>query len=101
MVISMDRNKLVWNTSFPSLTVCPHKRIDELKVEEYILTKQRSCRFNYEAEEMMTVPIYSFGLCLSECRMFFALRVCGCVPHFYRNRWWSKVKVEIDNLLRN
>lgn len=37
MVISMDRNKLVWNTSFPSLTVCPHKRIDELKVEEYIL----------------------------------------------------------------
>ncbi|KMY95679.1 uncharacterized protein Dsimw501_GD17905 [Drosophila simulans] len=236
MVISMDRNKLVWNTSFPSLTVCPHKRIDELKVEEYILahpdqflseegsrlqyrilmsfatpvrparqttfgashtqmrgviyetqtefgichsvnsmvarynsfeywrsgdwslmdhgdrvtvhpldgeiyaqiinlstaydvyfhgagdvpsiskqrytfpesdyttvelialeiftneearafsTKQRSCRFNYEAEEMMTVPIYSFGLCLSECRMFFALRVCGCVPHFYRNR---------------
>ncbi|KAH8358292.1 hypothetical protein KR084_011838 [Drosophila pseudotakahashii] len=260
MVISMDRNKLVWNTSFPSLTVCPHKRIDELKVEEYILahpdqflseedqedfrdfivklasltyenletlplnksygipsykyldllyelkwafepeissgaavkmfiyethtefgichsvnslvarynsfdywrsgdwslmdhgdrvtvhpldgeiyaqiinlstaydvyfhgagdvpsiskqrytfpesdyttvelialeiytneearaTKQRSCRFNYEADEMMTVPIYSFGLCLSECRMFFALRVCGCIPHFYRNR---------------
>ncbi|KAH8252784.1 hypothetical protein KR032_001892 [Drosophila birchii] len=262
MVISMDRNKLVWNTSFPSLTVCPHKRIDELKVEEYILahpeqfeseedqedfrdfivklasltydnletlplnksygipsnkyldllyelkwpfepeissgaavkmfiyetqtefgichsvnslvarynsfdywrsgdwsildhgdrvtvhpldgeiyaqiinlstaydvyfhgagdvpsiskqrytfpesdyttvelialeiytneearafnTKQRSCRFNYEAEDMMTVPIYSFGLCLSECRMFFALRVCGCIPHFYRNR---------------
>ncbi|KAH8401874.1 hypothetical protein KR009_008347 [Drosophila setifemur] len=262
MVISMDRNKLVWNTSFPSLTVCPHKRIDELKVEEYILThpeqfeseedqddfrdfivklasltydnletlplnksfgissakyldllyelkwpfepeissgaavkmfiyetqtefgichsvnslvarynsfdywrsgdwsimdhgdrvtvhpldgeiyaqiinlstaydvyfhgagdvpsiskqrytfpesdyttvelialeiytneearafntKQRSCRFNYEAEDMLTVPIYSFGLCLSECRMFFALRVCGCIPHFYRNR---------------
>ncbi|KPU76597.1 uncharacterized protein Dana_GF13278 [Drosophila ananassae] len=262
MVISMDRNKLVWNTSFPSLTVCPHKRIDELKVEEYILThpeqfeseedqedfrdfivklasltydnletlplnksfgipsskyldllyelkwpfepeissgaavkmfiyetqtefgichsvnslvarynsfdywrsgdwslmdhgdrvtvhpldgeiyaqiinlstaydvyfhgagdvpsiskqrytfpesdyttvelialeiytneearafntKQRSCRFNYEAEDMLTVPIYSFGLCLSECRLFFALRVCGCVPHFYRNR---------------
>ncbi|TMW49501.1 hypothetical protein DOY81_005420, partial [Sarcophaga bullata] len=38
MVISMDRNKLVWNTSFPSLTVCPHKRIDELKVDEYIMT---------------------------------------------------------------
>ncbi|XP_044317833.1 sodium channel protein Nach isoform X2 [Drosophila rhopaloa] len=261
MVISMDRNKLVWNTSFPSLTVCPHKRIDELKVEEYILShpdqflseedqedfrdfivklasltydnletlplnksygipgvqyldllyelkwpfepdissgtavkmyiyetqtefgichsvnslvaryntlnywrsgewnlldhgdrvtvhpldgeiyaqiinlstaydvyfhgagdvpsiskqrytfpesdyttveimaleiytneearafsaKQRSCRFIYEAEDMLTVPIYSFGLCLSECRMFFALQVCGCVPHFYRN----------------
>ncbi|XP_023297397.2 sodium channel protein Nach isoform X1 [Lucilia cuprina] len=261
MVISMDRNKLVWNTSFPSLTVCPHKRIDELKVEEYIMshpdifsspedeegfkdfveklarlsydniehlpmnktygitsdkyldllyelkwqfepeissgaavkmfiyetqtefgichsvnslvarynsyeywknnewdlldhgervtvhpldgeiyaqiinlstaydvyfhssgdipsitkqrytfpetdyttvelialeistdeaakafsTKQRKCRFKYEAEEMLTAPIYSFGLCLAECRLFLALRVCSCVPHFYRN----------------
>lgn len=36
MVISMDRNKLFWNTSFPSLTVCPHKRIDEGKVEYYM-----------------------------------------------------------------
>ncbi|XP_017018772.1 sodium channel protein Nach [Drosophila kikkawai] len=274
MVISMDRNKLVWNTSFPSLTVCPHKRIDELKVEEYILahpeqfeseedqedfrdfivklasltydnletlplnksygipsnkyldllyelkwpfepeissgaavkmfiyetqtefgichsvnslvarynsfdywrsgdwsildhgdrvtvhpldgeiyaqiinlstaydvyfhgagdvpsiskqrytfpesdyttvelialeiytneearafnTKQRSCRFNYEAEEMMTVPIYSFGLCLSECRMFFALRVCGCIPHFYRNRLRNGRKLPVCGL---
>ncbi|KAM7344130.1 pickpocket 9 [Cochliomyia hominivorax] len=261
MVISMDRNKLVWNTSFPSLTVCPHKRIDELKVEEYIMShsdifttdedkegfkdfvdklarlsydnieqlptnktygipsdnyldliyelkwqfepeissgaavkmyiyetqtefgichsvnslvarynsyeywrsnswdildhgervtvhpldgeiyaqiinlstaydvyfhssgdipsitkqrytfpetdyttvelialeittdeaakafsaKQRKCRFKYEAEEMQTVPIYSFGLCLAECRLFLALKVCHCVPHFYRN----------------
>ncbi|XP_020800368.1 sodium channel protein Nach [Drosophila serrata] len=274
MVISMDRNKLVWNTSFPSLTVCPHKRIDELKVEEYILahpeqfeseedqedfrdfivklasltydnletlplnksfgipsnkyldllyelkwpfepeissgaavkmfiyetqtefgichsvnslvarynsfdywrsgdwsildhgdrvtvhpldgeiyaqiinlstaydvyfhgagdvpsiskqrytfpesdyttvelialeiytneearafnTKQRSCRFNYEAEDMMTVPIYSFGLCLSECRMFFALRVCGCIPHFYRNRLRNGRKLPVCGL---
>ncbi|XP_017479443.1 PREDICTED: uncharacterized protein LOC108368989, partial [Rhagoletis zephyria] len=263
MVISMDRNKLVWNTSFPSLTVCPHKRIDELKVEEYMdthpetfesvedredfrifidklarltyenietlprnksfgipgnkyldllyelkwnfepemssgaavqmfiyetltefgichsvnslvarynsyeywkgndwnflehgdrvtvhpldgeiyaqiinlstaydvyfhgagdipniskqrytfpesdyttvelialeiytaeearafTTTQRKCRYQYEAEEMQTAPIYSFGLCLAECRMFFALKVCGCVPHFYRNHF--------------
>lgn len=36
MVISMDRNKFVWNTSFPSLTVCPHKRIDEIKLDEYM-----------------------------------------------------------------
>ncbi|XP_011293257.1 sodium channel protein Nach [Musca domestica] len=262
MVISMDRNKLVWNTSFPSLTVCPHKRIDELKVEEYIIsnpdifvseedkegfkvfidklahlsyenidqlplnnsygiesdqyldllyelkwhfepeissgaavkmfiyetqtefgtchsvnslvarynsyeywkskqwnllhhgarvtvhpldgeiyaqiinlstaydvffhssgdipsitkqrytfpetdyttvelialeiytaeagkafsTKQRKCRFIYEAENMLTVPVYSFGMCMAECRMFLALKVCNCVPHFYRNR---------------
>ena len=36
IVISMDRNKLVWNTSFPSLTLCPHKRLDEIKIEEYM-----------------------------------------------------------------
>ncbi|KNC33395.1 hypothetical protein FF38_09873, partial [Lucilia cuprina] len=48
-------------------------------------TKQRKCRFKYEAEEMLTAPIYSFGLCLAECRLFLALRVCSCVPHFYRN----------------
>ncbi|XP_017477284.1 PREDICTED: sodium channel protein Nach, partial [Rhagoletis zephyria] len=48
-------------------------------------TTQRKCRYQYEAEEMQTAPIYSFGLCLAECRMFFALKVCGCVPHFYRN----------------
>lgn len=36
MVISMDRNKFVWNTSFPSLTVCPHKRIDDTKLEKYM-----------------------------------------------------------------
>lgn len=32
----MDRNKFVWNTSFPSLTVCPHKRLDDTKVDNYI-----------------------------------------------------------------
>lgn len=35
-MISMDRNKFFWNTSFPSLTVCPHKRIDDAKLEEYM-----------------------------------------------------------------
>ncbi|EAT39390.1 AAEL008809-PA [Aedes aegypti] len=36
VVISMDRNMYFWNTSFPSLTVCSHRRIDERKVEQYI-----------------------------------------------------------------
>ncbi|KAL5273579.1 hypothetical protein ACFFRR_000373 [Megaselia abdita] len=48
--------------------------------------KQRSCRFRHEAEDMMTVPVYSFGLCLMECRMKFTLKMCNCIPHFYRNR---------------
>ncbi|XP_050087150.1 sodium channel protein Nach [Anopheles aquasalis] len=35
-VISMDRNMFLWNTSFPSLTVCSLHRIDEEKLERYI-----------------------------------------------------------------
>lgn len=36
MVISMDRNKFVWNTTFPSLTVCPNAKIDDNKLEMYM-----------------------------------------------------------------
>ncbi|KAL9697993.1 hypothetical protein quinque_001434 [Culex quinquefasciatus] len=36
VVISMDRNMYFWNTSFPSLTVCTHHRIDQDKVDRYI-----------------------------------------------------------------
>lgn len=42
MVISMDRNKFVWNTSFPSLTVCPHKHIDDGKLAAYMKYEHRS-----------------------------------------------------------
>ncbi|KAG5678862.1 hypothetical protein PVAND_008493 [Polypedilum vanderplanki] len=35
-VISMDRSKFSWNTSFPSLTICSDKRIDDDKLEEYL-----------------------------------------------------------------
>uniref|UniRef100_A0A182J0T8 Dynein regulatory complex protein 9 n=1 Tax=Anopheles atroparvus TaxID=41427 RepID=A0A182J0T8_ANOAO len=35
-VISMDRNMYLWNTSFPSLTICLHRRIDEEKLAAYI-----------------------------------------------------------------
>lgn len=35
-VISMDRNMFFWNTSFPSLTICPHKKLNDLKLNKYI-----------------------------------------------------------------
>lgn len=34
-VITMDRNKFFWNTTFPSLTMCPHKKIDDNKLRRY------------------------------------------------------------------
>ena len=35
-VISMDRNMFFWNTSFPSLTICPHKKLSEIKLAKYM-----------------------------------------------------------------
>lgn len=34
-VIAMDRNKFFWNTTFPSVTLCPHGMIDDNKLNLY------------------------------------------------------------------
>lgn len=36
VVMSMDRNMFFWNTSFPSVTVCNHKRIEPKLVDIYM-----------------------------------------------------------------
>uniref|UniRef100_A0A336L920 CSON005659 protein n=1 Tax=Culicoides sonorensis TaxID=179676 RepID=A0A336L920_CULSO len=48
--------------------------------------RQRKCRFMNEDDVMMVNPVYSFNLCRMECRMRTAMKYCGCIPHFYRNR---------------
>lgn len=35
-VVSMDRNMFFWNTSFPSLTICLHKKLSDIKLAEYV-----------------------------------------------------------------
>ncbi|XP_053678217.1 uncharacterized protein LOC128728576 [Anopheles nili] len=45
---------------------------------------QRQCRFTHEGDVLMFSPVYSYNLCRIECRMRFAFKLCGCVPHFYR-----------------
>uniref|UniRef100_A0A182V6Z7 Uncharacterized protein n=1 Tax=Anopheles merus TaxID=30066 RepID=A0A182V6Z7_ANOME len=45
---------------------------------------QRQCRFTHEDEILLFSPVYSYNLCRIECRMKFAFKLCGCVPHFYR-----------------
>lgn len=39
-----------------------------------------------EDDVMIANPVYSFNLCRMECRMKMAMKYCGCIPHFYRNR---------------
>lgn len=47
---------------------------------------QRKCRFTEEARNLVTSPVYSFIICRIECRLKLALRLCNCIPHFYRRK---------------
>ena len=35
-VISMERDRFAWNTSFPAITICPSKKLSENSLEEYV-----------------------------------------------------------------
>ncbi|CAH1407456.1 unnamed protein product [Nezara viridula] len=52
--------------------------------------QQRKCRFMDESN-LETSPVYSYRLCQSECRMHLSLKLCGCIPYFYRNSGKYKV----------
>uniref|UniRef100_A0A182M0Y1 Amiloride-sensitive sodium channel n=1 Tax=Anopheles culicifacies TaxID=139723 RepID=A0A182M0Y1_9DIPT len=45
---------------------------------------QRGCRFHYESN-LTHYSIYTKGICLQECRIQLAEKLCGCIPHFYPN----------------
>lgn len=35
-VISMERDRFSWNTSFPAATICPHLKLNEILLDDYI-----------------------------------------------------------------
>ncbi|KAI8423923.1 hypothetical protein MSG28_002595, partial [Choristoneura fumiferana] len=37
-VVSMDRDMFAWNTTFPCVTICPHTRFDEKKLDVFVKT---------------------------------------------------------------
>ncbi|XP_050350373.1 sodium channel protein Nach-like [Nymphalis io] len=43
----------------------------------------RKCRFINEPISKR-YPIYSYSHCMLECRIKMILKLCGCVPHFYK-----------------
>lgn len=45
---------------------------------------QRGCRFHTESN-LTHYPFYSKNLCMSECRLELAYRLCKCIPHVYSN----------------
>lgn len=50
--------------------------------ETYI--SQRGCRFHTESN-LTHYAVYSKNLCMSECRLELAYKLCKCIPHFYYN----------------
>lgn len=46
--------------------------------------EQRGCRFHSESN-LTHFSVYSKNLCMSECRLELAYRLCKCIPHFYFN----------------
>lgn len=63
-----------------ALEIITSEDVRELKIS------QRKCRFMDEAQKLLTSPVYSFIICRSECRLKMALKLCNCIPHFYRPR---------------
>nr|CAH7718844.1 unnamed protein product [Callosobruchus chinensis] len=59
------------------LTIFSSDRTKSLSVN------QRRCRFYYESN-LRHFPVYSYVLCRMECRATLAKKLCGCIPHFYR-----------------
>ncbi|XP_052742628.1 uncharacterized protein LOC112055791 [Bicyclus anynana] len=53
---------------------------DELRYQSLRL---RKCRFTHEPISER-YPVYSYNHCILECRIKMILRLCGCVPHFYK-----------------
>ncbi|XP_058122437.1 sodium channel protein Nach [Anopheles ziemanni] len=52
---------------------------------------QRGCRFTYESN-LTHYSIYTKDICLQECRIQMAYKLCGCIPHFYPNPAGSNMK---------
>ncbi|GAB0087900.1 uncharacterized protein DMENIID0001_022620 [Sergentomyia squamirostris] len=50
-VISMDRNMFFWNTTFPAVTVCPHRQIDDEKLSKYLNENQKKFPTDEDRQE--------------------------------------------------
>ncbi|KAJ2949696.1 hypothetical protein O0L34_g15627 [Tuta absoluta] len=56
------------------------KTTDEVKAADIRL---RKCRL-LEEPISERYPVYSYNRCMLDCRIRMILKVCGCVPHFYK-----------------
>ncbi|KAH8287901.1 hypothetical protein KR018_006959 [Drosophila ironensis] len=63
---------------------------DNLEKETTVL--MRKCRYYHESN-LTHFPFYTRNVCLQECRINLAYKICKCIPHFYPNRFGRPKKV--------
>ncbi|XP_055543488.1 sodium channel protein Nach, partial [Wyeomyia smithii] len=80
-----EQRYLFLDSFYTTVELLALELITSTSVKELSIS-QRQCRFSFEADALEFSPIYSYNLCRIECRMRLALKYCGCIPHFYRNR---------------
>ncbi|XP_052852124.1 acid-sensing ion channel 5 isoform X3 [Drosophila gunungcola] len=54
-------------------------------LERQTTITMRKCRFYHESN-LTHFPFYTRNVCMQECRINLAYRICKCIPHFYPNR---------------
>ncbi|XP_017042709.1 sodium channel protein Nach-like [Drosophila ficusphila] len=59
--------------------------ISEENLENETTVTMRKCRFYHETN-LTHFPFYTRNICLQECRINLAYKICKCIPHFYPNR---------------
>ncbi|KAK7603514.1 hypothetical protein V9T40_003513 [Parthenolecanium corni] len=101
-IISDDIPHLKWAKRIDTLLFSPKETYTTEDVRQLSI-QQRHCVFPDEIP-LMTDAIYSFGACLTECRMRISQRICDCVPIFYpeigeyKHCTWSKTSCIIRHL---
>ncbi|KAM3965505.1 sodium channel protein Nach [Aphomia sociella] len=56
----------------------------------YLPLADRKCRF-FDEPISKRYPIYSYNHCMLECRIQMILKLCNCVPHFYKYMSYERV----------
>lgn len=59
--------------------------------------ESRKCRFDTETTSDRSYPLglYTQNLCLMECSVDAALKICGCRPFFYKIGWLFTINSSI------
>jgi hypothetical protein len=80
------------SSCFLDLKYCHHLTVEVITLAIHstedvrsLSVSQRKCCFLEESDVDIS-PVYSYNLCRLQCRVKQALRLCGCLPNFYRSK---------------